>query len=590
MRKVIFALICVCMLYIAAPALSQEDTGAAGFDEDVIVKMIELSGNYEVADDVILAVVESKVGEPLSTSLVQEDLLRIFELGYFAEEPKVKLSEYEGGARITIKLVENPVVESIDIKGNNALSDQQIMDVMKTKQNTILNYKLLKEQDIQAIENLYKEKGYVLARAVDLFIDEKNNLHIEMSEGIIQDIDVVYITRDEDTDEIVEQSPFGKTKKKVILREMKTKTGDVLNAESIRKDLQRVFNLGLFDDVTWEFDTDPSRVELGKIILQVIVEEGKTGQVGFGAGYSNNSGLTGFLSYSERNLKGMARRINTNVEFGGKGNDFEVGYFEPWIDKKQTSFEINVYNRNTQNLTYGIGGLAINDYEETHRGFNFTVGRPITDYTRVFVGMRSENVNIEPAAYDYLDGAIRSTSLSLRTDTRDNIFEPKTGRFDTGSVEVFGGFLGGDYDYQKFNLDLRRFFPVRDKQVVGIHMFMGLGKDDMPRFDYYDIGGVNTVRGYEEYEYSGSKAIYFNAEYRFSLSGNVSAVAFADAGGVWNNLKDMGFSPDDYIKAVGLGLRLQIPYFGGMGPVRLDYAYAFSKKESKIHFGFGHMF
>ena len=70
----------------------------------------------------------------------------------------------------------------------------------------------------------------------------------------------------------------------------------------------------------------------------------------------------------------------------------------------------------------------------------------------------------------------------------------------------------------------------------------------------------------------------------------MSAVLFSDAGGVWNKLEDMGLEPDDYIKSVGLGLRLNIAYFGGLGPIRLDYAYALSKEEAKIHFGFGHMF
>ena len=204
---------------------------------------------------------------------------------------------------------------------------------------------------------------------------------------------------------------------------------------------------------------------------KVKVQEAKTGQVGFGAGYSSSTGLTGFLSYSERNLSGMGRRVNSQIEFGGKRNDFQLGYFEPWIDKKNTSFEINLYNTSTENLRYGLGGVQVADYEEEHQGFDFTFGRPLSDYTRFFVGFKAEQVNIEPASYDYLDGGIRTMSLSLRTDTRDNIFNPTTGRLDSGALEINGDFMGGDYDYQKFNIDLRRFFPVRAKQVFGFHIF-----------------------------------------------------------------------------------------------------------------------
>ena len=585
MKKVTVTLLACLMVLLAGSAVKAQDAG----DDQVVIKRIEIQGNFEVSDDKILSVIESKVGEVISPQKLEDDLQRIYDLGYFSEDAKAKLSEYEDGAKITFRVVENPVLQKITIKGNTALTDQEIREVMESKENQILNRNLL-ESDFKAIETLFKEKGYIMARVVNLNVTDKNDLEISVTEGTIKEIDVVYIVRDEETDEIIDQTEFGKTKKKVITREMKTKEGDVFNAEKVRRDLQKVFNLGLFNDVSWEYDTDPTRVGIGEIILQVLVEEAKTGQVGFGAGYSSNSGLTGFLSYSERNLKGMGRRVTSNVEFGGKGDDYELGYFEPWADKKNTSMEVNFYSRSTENLRYGLGGIAITDYEEVRKGLNFSLGRPLSDFTRAYVGFTAEDVDIDPQQYDYLDGALRSVALSLRTDTRDNIFDPTTGRMDTGTVEFYGDFLGGDYQYQKFNLDLRRFFPVRDKQVFGAHMFIGLGKEDVPRFDYYDIGGVNTVRGYEEFEYAGSKAVYMNLEYRFSLAGNVSAVLFSDFGGVWNDFSDISFEPDDYVKSVGLGLRLKVPYFGGLGPIRLDYAYALSKEESKIHFGFGHMF
>jgi len=588
-KKLICSVLFVCLALCCGMATAQ-DAGSVGADEDVVIKKIEVSGNFEVSDDVIMAVVQSRTGEPINTQLLEDDLQRIFDLGFFSEEIKARLSEYEGGAKITFKVVENPVVNKIEYSGNTVILEQALRDVMQTKENEILN-KVNLEQDVKALEQLYKDRGFIVARVVDLQVGEDNVLRIEIKEGVVKDIEIIYVIRNDDTDEIAEESTKGKTLPKVILREMRTKKGDVLNAERIRLDLQRVFNLGFFEDVTWDFDTDPGRVDLGSIILQVKVEEAKTGQVGFGAGYSSSTGLTGFLSYSERNLSGMGRRVNSQIEFGGKQNDFQVGYFEPWIDKKHTSFEINLYNTSTENLRYGLGGVEVSDYAESHQGFDITVGRPLSDYTRAFVGFKAESVNIEPAAFDYLDGAIRSTSLSLRTDTRNNIFNPSSGRLDTGTMEVNGSFLGGDYDYQKFSLDLRRFYPVKgNKQIFGVHMFMGMSMDNVPRFDYFDIGGVNTVRGYEEYEFAGSKAVYFNAEYRFALAGNVSGVLFSDAGGVWSKSSEMSLDPDDYVKAVGLGLRLNISYFGGLGPIRLDYAYALSREETKIHFGFGQMF
>lgn len=605
MKKVITTL--ALLAVIAAPGiLRAQDTDSAPADqkaaisaeENVQIKKIEIVGAFEVKEADILAAVESKVGDPISTNKLEEDLQRIFDLGFFSEDVKVNLSEYEGGAKISFKVVENPVIGKINVTGNKAIPTAELLAAIGTKENKILNKKLLKT-DVEAVEKLYKDKGYIVARVATLNTDDKNNLNIVVAEGTIQAIEIIYIVRDEDNKEITSKNKTGKTKPVVILREMKTAVGETLNSEKLKRDLQRVFNLGFFNDVSWDINTDPNSVEFGKIIVQVQVEEAKTGQVGFGAGYSSNTGLTGFLSYSEQNLRGMGRRVSTHLEFGKKRDDFQVGYFEPWIDKKQTSFEVNLYNT-SQNQKFGqVGGLSstalASSYatatDEIHRGLNFTVGRPISDNTRAYVGMKLENVNVEPSEFDYLDGAARALNLSLRTDTRDNVVFPTQGRFDSGTVELNGGLMGGDYDYKKFFLDLRHFHQIKPKkQTIGVHMFMGMGSKKTPTFDFFDVGGVNTVRGYEEYYRAGSKALYFNTEYRIAMGGNLSGVLFADAGATWNKLADMGFRSKDFSKSVGAGIRLQIPQLGGFGPIRLDYAYAISIKNSKIHFGFGHMF
>lgn len=587
----------------AAPAATTAPTVSSDMqsEENVTIKKLEITGNLNVPDDKILAVIETKVGEPISTQKLEDDLQRIFDLGFFSEDIKVSLSEYEGGARVIFKVVEYPQINKITIAGNKAIPTTDILAVMETKEKTILNKNTLKK-DVEKIQDLYKGKGYVVARVAGLDGPDKNdNLTITVAEGVIQSIEVVYLTRDPDNQEITNRNNTGKTKPRVIIREMKTKAGDTLNVDKIKKDLQRVFNLGLFNDVSWDIVTDPEKVkELGKLILVVQVEEAKTGQVGFGAGYSSSTGLTGFLSYSEQNLSGMGRRVTTHWEYGNKINDYSVGYSEPWIDKKNTSFEVNVYNTSQQDINYGLGTLAqlgtssaTSTYQEIHRGINFTVGRPISDYTRAYAGLKFENVKVTPDQFSYLNGAVRGATLSLRTDTRNNIFFPTTGRFDTASVELNGGLLGGNYNYQKLNFDIRRFRPFKKdqaKQTLAGHMYLGLGTSKTPLFDWYNVGGVNTVRGYDEYEFNGTKAAYFNAEYRRTLGGNLSGVLFADAGAVWNSFKQVSINPKDYVKSVGAGIRLSIPQFGGMGPIRLDYAYAISKQTSKIHFGFGHMF
>lgn len=573
------------MAALWTPALAQDVTG----DTDVIITKIEVAGAFEVDEEEILAVVKSAVGSKLSTETLQDDLQRIFDLGYFSEDVKASLAEFQGGARVTFRVTENPVINAVIFEGASVYTEAQLGELIRAKRNTILNSNNLRA-DVEAIENKYISDGYIAARVIDARIDAAKNLNIVISEGVIQAIKVAYVVVAGDelkTDEPA-VSDTGKTKDYVITREMKIKPGDIYNKNNLGRDLQKIYNLGFFDDVHTRVDPGDRP---GHIILVVEVEEGKTGSAGFGAGYSSNTGLTGFLTYSERNLKGKARRIDAKTEFGGKRDNFELGYFEPWLDKKKTSGEVNVYSTYRENLRYGLSGLITEDYEEIRRGFNMTFGRPISDFTRVFIGYKIENVKVTPEElYSYLDGSSRSVTGTIRTDTRDYIFNPTKGRYDSASLELNGGLLGGDYDYEKLTLEGRRYFPIRKNHTICGRVMIGLGQGGIPRFDYFDLGGVNTLRGYDEYQFGGTKMILYNLEYRIGLSGNLSAALFTDAGNAWMDASDMKFLPgSDMHRSYGVGLRLKIPALG-TGPVRLDYAIAVEEKDSKLHFGFGHMF
>jgi outer membrane protein insertion porin family len=591
-RLFILPLIFVFSIVFAAAAFCQDTAGAAGVagsaGPDVTIKKIDVTGNFEVPDEEIMSVVVSKEGEILSTEKLEEDLQRVFDLGYFSEDVKAQLSEFEGGAKVTFKVQENPVVNLIQFDGIKEYPGGKLLGLISTTRNKILNTNTLKS-DVDKIEKAYHDDGYIAARVIDAKVDPDGTLHIVISEGEIQSIKVSFLVKNETNPDEPETSDTGKTKSYVVTREMRTKPGDTYNEKKLEKDMMRIYNLGFFEDIHRRLEAGD---QPGKIVLVVEVQEAKTGNAGFGAGYSSNSGLTGFLTFSERNLKGKGRRVDAKLEIGTSTNDFDISYFEPWLDNKQTSLEVSVYNTLRNDLSYLAGVAANDDYNELRTGFSFTFGRPISDYTKVFAGFKNERVKVTSADYESLSGVYvtRSVTGAIRTDTRDNVFNPTRGRYDSFSVELDGGLLGGNYTYQKNELELRRFKAVRKKQVFAVRMDVAIGTGGMPRADWFDLGGVNTMRGYDEYQFAGTKRVYYNAEYRFLLSGNLSTVLFADAGNAWKRFSEMSLWPIGHMyKSVGVGLRLKIPAFG-IGPVRLDYAIALHQGGNKVHFGFGHMF
>ncbi len=119
MIKKFFLYLFFSLITINAFVYSQPNTLT---EEKVIIKAIEIIGNYEVEDEVILNTITSKIGEEISPDKIKIDIEKIEELGYFIDV-KTELSEYEGGAKIIFTVVENPIIEKINFEGITIFKD-----------------------------------------------------------------------------------------------------------------------------------------------------------------------------------------------------------------------------------------------------------------------------------------------------------------------------------------------------------------------------------------------------------------------------------------------------------------------------------
>ena len=109
---------------------------------------------------------------------------------------------------------------------------------------------------------------------------------------------------------------------------------------------------------------------------------------------------------------------------------------------------------------------------------------------------------------------------------------------------------------------------------------------DVAYGNLFDLGGSNTLRGYEDDQFKGKKMYAATLEYRFPIAKKVQGVLFTDVGSTWDidDGKIPWYDDDDSINwSVGVGLRLQTP----IGPIRLDYGHG---DQNKFHFSFGTQF
>ena len=158
----------------------------------------------------------------------------------------------------------------------------------------------------------------------------------------------------------------------------------------------------------------------------------------------------------------------------------------------------------------------------------------------------------------------------------------KKGYTADAHLEKAGGLLQGDFRFVETILEGRFYQSIGDRAVVALKVRGGSigapsgGNLAVPFYRRYWLGGATSLRGWGRFDVAplfdgvpigGHTMMDSSAELRVPLWGNLSAVAFADAGNAWNNAWD--FNLNDLRYDVGPGLRYLTP----VGPIRLDFGY-----------------
>lgn len=241
------------------------------------------------------------------------------------------------------------MLNSVEILGNQVYSTDKIEDMLTVKKGEILNIRQL-NTDLANIEASYRQDGYILAKLRDISIDESGNLTLTFNEGILEG----YVVKGND-----------KTKDYVITREMRIKPGEVFDAKKARRSMQRVYNLGFFEDVSVKIL--PGKEDPNNIIMELTVIEKRTGSFGIGAGYSSEDGLLGMVSIGDTNFRGTGDSVKAMYEFGGDGGDdsgYSISYTKPWLDEKETTGTFRIYDRKFEYDDYDNGGDLIETYDK----------------------------------------------------------------------------------------------------------------------------------------------------------------------------------------------------------------------------------
>lgn len=556
-----------------------------------------ITGNTVISEAEIAAALKTKPGMDLTEQGLNEDLSSIYDLGWFYDlRPEFK--EVPEGVQVIYHVMENPAFTKVKITGNTVVDDKKAAGFFDLEENKIINLKDVNTR-VQRLEEEYRQNGYILARVTDIHMDTDGTLNITVNEGIVEDFKV---------------KGNVKTKDYVITREMKLKKGKPFNAKDARRSMQRVYNLGYFEDVNVKLNPgkEPNSVE-----VEISVVEMNTGTFGIGAGYSNADGFIGMISIGDKNFRGTGDKVNIRWEFGGEDNkNYDFSYTKPWIDDKETTATINLYDITNEYADYNINGDEIARYDKKRRGQELTFSRKtdneyVSNYVTlknrddIYKGMADgyegskdqyyEDVFYPDSGYyeDWMPktaaerrkenfGVTRSITVGRIFDSRDNIYDPHEGKRIAYSLEWAG--LGGDFDFTKFTADYRYYYRAGGESVWALNLGAGYAEGDMPLSQRFSMGGSDTLRGYEDDQFRGNSMLKATLEYRFPIIKKVQGVLFTDNGYAWDKRHEDEFDLGLIKNSFGVGLRINSP----LGPVKLDYGYG--DDGGKFHFSFGGQF
>ena len=578
-------------------AQAQPENRLAQYLGKTITKQ-SITGNTVLSEEEVLAVVKTKPGMELTEIGLSEDLGAIYDMGWFYDlRPEFK--EVPEGVQVIYHVLENPTYSKLNLVGNTVIDKQKINALFNLEEGSVVNLKDINRRVLK-LEEEYRQAGYILARVTDVHMDQDGTLNLTVNEGTVEDFKV---------------KGNVKTKDYVITREMRLKKGQPFNAKDARRSMQRIYNLGYFEDVNVKLNPgkEPNSVE-----VEISVVEMNTGTFGIGAGYSNADGFVGMISIGDKNFRGIGDRVNIRWEFGGEDNkNYDFSYTRPWLDDKETMATIQLYDITNEYADYNIDGDEIARYDKKRRGQELTLSRRAEDeFISNYITLKNRDDIYEgeadgyegdrdqyyeerfetdsPYWRDYYPrtaaerrkenfGVTRSITVGRVLDSRDNIYDPHEGKRISYSIE-HAGFMGGDFDFTKFTADYRYYYRAGGESVWALNLGAGYADGDMPLSQRFSMGGSDTLRGYEDDQFRGNSMVKATLEYRFPIVKKVQGVLFTDNGYAWDNRFEDEFDFGLIKNSFGVGLRINSP----LGPVKLDYGYG--DDGGKFHFSFGGQF
>lgn len=443
------------------------------------------------------------------------------------------------------------------------------------------------EQSINSWLTEMENNGYPFSRSmiksVQLINDSSGGCYIDLfvslERGINGRIDRIEITGNSSTEDYV------------IIRELRLEANQIYSQKQVEEFPDRLNRLRFFEPVqqpVYYLDND------NKGVLVINIKEKQTNNFDGIVGYipsvnqQDKGYITGLVNISLRNLFGTGRAAAVRwQQYDRLSQEMELRYLEPWIFSYPFNITASLYQKK-QDSTY------------VQRKLEGSIEFLATEDISAGLIINSESVipiqNSISRFTVYRSGSI-TTGVNLKIDTRDDPYAPTKGLFLFNSYSFSRKKIYGPQQYitqntltnlnlQRITIDFSFFYQLFNRQIIaqGIHG-RELRGSSLEQSDLFFLGGTNSLRGYREKQFPGSRLFWSNTEYRLLLTRRTFAFLFFDTGYYFRKEDSSGDISDSEAFKTGYGAGLNIET--GIGVLAVSYALASGDTfaKGKIHFG-----
>lgn len=521
--------------------------------------------------------------------------------------------------------------------GNVKYRDGQLDTLMGIKNGDVYNSALLDQRlfispDGRDITSLYMDRGHLFfqIQAIETSITADNKINYEMriSEGKEARIRNIIIKGNT------------KTNDHVILREIRTKPGDLFNRNDIIRTQRELANLGYFDPEQFGVNPIPNPVD-GTVDIEYTLAEKSSDQIELSGGFGGNRligtiGLS-FTNFSTKNFfkkgawqplpAGDGQRLSLRGQTYGRGyQSYNLSFTEPWLGgKKPTSFTVfSSYSLLTNSLKRDNELYQQTSITSVGVGLGSRLKWP-DDYFQIYGELNYQYYDLKRSQYFiFTDGFSNNISLKgvlSRTSVSEPIYPKSGSKFTlTGKATLpYSSFDGIDNaDYAGLSAQERFKFAEYYKIKFTGEWYAPLTKNKKlvlnPKFGFGFLGAYNSAKGFSPFErfylggsglngtwqfdgreiislrgYTGNTPVSsstggtviakYSVELRYPLSLNPQATIYGLMFAEAGNTWESfnKFDPFNVKRSAGFGVRVFLPMFGMLG---VDFAWGFDPLDN----------